>query len=252
MSEYFGTLLGYVSDVLTQDDVKEDNMKDKEQTFIHASGRYDRSPESVTRAVKSYYAKNPRAVSFTEYQDQPRRHALRHEGRFLVRGQGHAGLRELAISVAEKPRDTIVKEVTQATYQRVGGAIAPPKGIVIVQFDDGFVYATMHLANTVGNRRFDGPIRRIESFKSAVRNSARMLGRYDKVILGADFNVLLGLPGEMRAFLDSVYKEVGMTRARGTNGLDGFYTKGVKVTECRPLARNGSSDHTPVILKVKP
>ena len=260
MSEFFGDLLGFLDDlpatITNPTNPLTETSNEMTHLVIHASGRYDKTPAQIKRAIDAYYSKNPLVVSFTEYQNKDRRHVLRVPGRNLIHGVGHDGLAELAISTRESDKlaRMFVKEMSPKTYYRVGGAIAPPKGFAVVAFKsyDGLSYGTLHTANTDGNTRFTGAARRIDVYKSNVQNVAKYCSTITgPIVLGADWNCILGRPNEMRSWLDATLKTAGLKRVKGNNGLDGFYTRDVVPMECRTLRRNASSDHAPVMLRFK-
>ena len=224
-------------------------------TAIHASGRYDRSPKTLAKAMDRYVnGLGADIVSVTEVQNDSRARALHLPGRSLVRMGNHSGLRELAISYSDALPVTVRRadEVSHTTYTRVGGATAPPKGMTYIGLANGMVYATMHLPNTVGNRRFTNQAtRRNQAYIEAVLNSSRILKDFTSGILACDFNARLGLPGQMRHLLDTAYARAGFHRVSGFSGIDGMYVKNVVVIRTSMLAPNSSSDHAPILLRFK-
>jgi len=234
--------------------VKPDN---RHISYLLAPGRYDKPPKAVAGMMDRFAHID--VIGVTEYQDKPRRKALQREGRTLLHGAGHSGLRELALSIRDdlgEITDWGCPEVTQTTYVRVGGATAPPKGMlwadILLPNGKTLTVAVMHLTNTKGNMRFESKSpARDKSYREQVTGSSRRLKNKRNVMLGADFNARLGVPNEMRTFLDSNYKGAGMHRIRGFNGISGFYGKGVKVIETGSRQMIGVSDHPGEIIRFK-
>lgn len=246
LADRWGKLLAAFLPANSQDEVKQ-------LTVILACGRYDR-PASAVRSFMRRFGKTSAVIGFTEMQDAPRAQALKVKGRSLIRYPGrHSGLREIAISVPNSIPSTGGQfALTDMTYHRVGGAVAPPKHcvftIVTVNGRDVPIYVA-HLPNTVGNTRFTDS-QRAKVYKDCVRNFAKRANSATLGIAAFDWNARLDIPNEMRNFLDSEMEKAGFKRVHNT-GIEGFYVKNLKVRSSSSLGKVGAfSDHPVKRLKV--
>lgn len=166
---------------------------------IHSSGRYDRSPASVARAVRQY-AKVCNLITLTEMQDRERSNALKMDGwtvtKFYGPGDGDPAL-------VSKDSDWIViqkwsHQLSKYEQRRGPGGPRPPHSLTVLlrhrESNKKLLVSVVHLPSHVEGNWFDRFYWRVFVWKDCHKhwkeNMIRLRRSHNaKVMMVADWNL---------------------------------------------------------------
>lgn len=236
---------------------------------IHSSGRFDRSPESLRRATKSYIEKGANLITFTEIHRGERADALKFEGFRLVwvKSPTNRGADDPAVLV--KDSDFIVvgawaKQLSRHEQRRGPGGPPPPSALTVLLRDRRtkklFMVSVAHLPSNVEGSWFKREVYwRVFVWRDCVKTWRSFLAKKrnqytNKVIVIADWNLNFKRRA-IRLVVKRYWPGLSLTwRGPWPSGgthfkriIDGTMTNLDIEEYARLLEDDGSSDHRPYL-----
>src|SRR6476659_9447598 len=228
----------------------------------HASGRFDRSADSLEKALDNYvHHEQSSLLTLTEVSESPRAHTLPEQGWAVVQSEQRGRKADCAIMF-----DTAIWELLKKDFVLVvqgNGKILPVWAVfaILKHKPTGKVVVTSvaHMPRSVeGSTGFSAkePARAKASVTGS-QNWRRQANSFyrdynaDAILLAADWNLNIKKPWVRRYFDKTApgydVNWTGRLPKRGTLGrriIDLALLRGLKVLSRRLLAHNSSSDHT--------
>lgn len=245
-------------------------------TYEHSSGRFDRSVASVRADLRAWEKDDSISLmSFTEFNLNPRRNALKAAGWSLYNGTEKAGADDCVIRWRKDTWTLLHREsavVSRKKSWRTNGRLIPPQHVTSVLLKhkptgNTLLVSVAHLPSHVEVRGGLRDSHRTEVWRDSTTSwkrhivSLRSHWHPTASIVTADWNVNLRASW-FRAFLGNLFP--GMrpvwSRPYPKRGTDGkriidvpLITQRLGVARCPVLLQHKSSDHTAfrVVLKWK-